>query len=168
MLLVFLSGMISGVLLFITYGIYKMRKLEKMKEDLLGKLETKAKDLKGQQSIIERLRAASEIAQQQLDLRDAAQQPSKNATHSRYKNGLISELQELEQQKVAILQSILNDGFDPKITVLNSAGEREEMPLSEFLQVESAKSAEASPKEAPKQVGRFTVIKGGRDDGSNQ
>jgi hypothetical protein len=162
----FMYGIAVGILLVIGYGYIKLQNLKKERADLFNELHDKADELQAKRdSIVERLKQASEIGQKQLDLRDAASQPSKNQLHSKYKNGLVYEIQELEQQKAAILQSIINDGFDPSITIMDEDGERKEMKLSEFLGQKAP--AETPPPPGPKRVGKLVVLKGGKDDGNN-
>ena len=115
-------------------------------------------------SIKERLIKAQEITQQQLELRAQTDMPSKNAMHSRYKNGLIGEIKKLEEDKRTVLESILKDGYDPIITVVDESGGQKNISLSEFLGVSAAANTPEVPAETQPQVrqaGKFTVIKGG-------
>lgn len=182
MIMMYLLGFGMGFGVFIAYGAYQMGKLKKKKDDLLEEVKKRAADLDAKSSSIkERLAQASKLAQAQADLRSQAEMPSKNSTHSRHKNGLISEIQLLEQQKIDILKTILAEGFNPVITVVHDGGTKQEVPLSEYVSAAQSnvdalaggKRNEAPPatttdggQDMPKQVGKFFVYKGGKPDGT--
>jgi len=160
----FILGMTTMAALFVGYGYYTLRKLNALKKKIVDQVKGKLDEQdKKRESIIARLKQAQAITEQQLDIRSATDQPSKNALHSRYKNGLIGDIKKLEEEKIAILRSILDDGFDPLINVRDENGEVRELPLSHF--VNQAPAPEQDPN-APKRVGKFIVVKGGKDDGT--
>lgn len=163
----FILGLIAAASLFIGYGVYTLNKLKKIKTKLTEELKSK---LEGQDdkraSIIARLKQAQAITEQQLDIRDATDQPSKNALHSRYKNGLVSDIKKLEEEKIAILKSILEDGFDPTISVRDENGQVKEYPLSHFVNNVSTGEKLPEPAAGTKRVGKFVILKGGKDDGT--
>jgi hypothetical protein len=112
-----------------------------------------------------------------MELRAQAEMPSKNAVHSKYKNGLVAEINEIEQQKLEILRTVLAEGFDPMITVLHDGGGKEEIPLSAYVLTSqqavdsgAGKKQEAAPHpgmdQPPRKVGKFFIYKGGKDDGT--
>lgn len=173
--IIFILGMITGSGLFIVYGMYQLNKLKSAKTKITDEIKKKLEDLEGKrESIKTRLIKAQELTQQQIDLRAATEMPSKNAVHSRYKNGLIGEITKLEEEKIAILRSILDDGYDPEITVLTDDGAKQSMPLSQFVGVVQKKhenNGNTTPpstptSEAVKKVGKFVILKGGKDDGT--
>ena len=172
-LLGYVLGMVSAVLLFIGYGYYTLHKMKKLKNKIVEELKKKlaeatpsGEDIAAKrESIIARLKQAQAITEQQLDIRDATDQPSKNALHSRYKNGLVGDIKKLEEEKLAILKSILDDGFDPTISVRDDNGDVRELPLSHFVNNSAATEKPTDPN-APKRVGRFVIHKGGKDDGT--
>lgn len=181
MLFMYLLGFGMGFGAFVAYGAYQMNKLQKKKDGLLQEVKKRAAELDAKSSSIkERLAQASKLAHAQADLRAQAEMPSKNSTHSRHKNGLISEIQLMEQQKLDILRTILAEGFNPVITVVHDGGTKQEVPLSEYVaaaQVNvdalAGKKNEAPPpvatdggSDVPKQVGKFFVYKGGKSDGT--
>ena len=194
-MLYFLLGLIAGVGFSIAYVFYvayraKNKLEEKVKllkeklnrsippadevksnEDLLQQLLNTREDVR---SIRDRLAKAQEITRQQLDLRDQASQPSKNSMHSKWKNGLIGEKNALEEEKKAILESILKDGHDPFVMVLDEeTGSTKKIPLSEFLGRPSSQNTDQKNIEressAPEITNKhkFVVIKGGKDDKDN-
>ena len=152
--------------------------MQKAKEALLEQIKGKVKEQSQKESIKERLIKASDMAKAQMELEAAMEQPSKNALHSRYKNGLYSELQDMEQQKLDLLSTILAEGFDPMITVINKSGVKSEIPLSSYVNDatgvlkkslgEDPSSPPTTPEDPtqPRKVGNFIVYKGGKDDGT--
>jgi hypothetical protein len=179
LLLGFVLGFVIGVGLFIGYGYYQVNKIRKTKDSLINALKAKAEEIKSKEaSIKDRLVEAAKLAQTQMDLRAQAEMPSSNSLHSRYKNGLVAEIADLEQRKIDILRTVLGDGFDPMITVVNDAGVREEIPLSEYVATAADHLAkhgygsEPTPPPVPtdpgqpKKVGKFIIYNGGKGDGT--
>ena len=182
-LLVFGFGMATGATLAISYGLHQVKKMKKSKQQLLEDIKKKAQELDQKTtSIKERLVKATQIAQTQQELRAQIEMPSKNGLHSKYKNGLMTEIGELEQEKIDILRTILAEGFTPMITVIQDSGHREDVPLSEYIvtaqndvDVMTGNKSEPLSTEPmappvgtnePRQVGKFFVYKGGKDDGT--
>jgi hypothetical protein len=176
--LIFLFGLAVGAGMFMGYGWYQMNKIKKVKDLLMNQIRQKAAEMDGKRdSIKDRLVKASELAQDQASIRAQIEMPSKNALHSRHKNGLVAELQDLEQQKLDLLKTVLAEGFDPTITVINESGARQEIPLSTYVNQatvalnDSLGTSDATPPPAPednqpKKVGKFIIYKGGKDDGT--
>jgi hypothetical protein len=172
LLLVFIMGMFFGAGLFISFGLYQVHKIKKVKNILIDQIKKKASELEAKKgSIKDRLVKASNIAQTQMDLKSQSEMPSKNALHSRHKNGIVYEIQDLEQEKLSILRSVLGDGFDPMITVINDGGVKEEIPLSAYVaQAEQLLHSmtgigPAIPPDT-KKIGKLILYKGGKDDGT--
>jgi hypothetical protein len=159
----FSVGMVVGAGIPLGYGFYLMRKYQRIKKRLLNNKETGGFD---PESVKLRLLKAGDIAQQQSDLRVLIDMPSKNALHSKHKNQLIRDIAVLEGEKIAILQTIVADGFDPTIATQNDRGEREEVPLSQYIQDANAILGKNFPGAVPdpKKGGKLTVIKGGKPD----
>lgn len=86
------------------------------------------------QSVLDRLNKAGELTKIQNDIVSQTQAPSKSAAHSKHKNGLIQQWKLMEDEKMAILSSIVQEGHDPMVTVYNASTQRqEEIKLSAFL-----------------------------------
>jgi ABC-type phosphate transport system auxiliary subunit len=169
----FLLGFVLGAVVSIGaiagYGFYQLRKLKQVKAKITEEIKKKIDNLDTKrESIRSRLLKAQEITEQQLDLRSQAEMPSKNALHSRYKNGLVGEIRKLEDEKLAVLRSILDDGYDPTIVALDENGQRTELPLSHFIDRATLKQGNSTPAstDLPKRIGKFTLVKGGKDDGT--
>jgi len=181
LIFMYLLGFGMGVGVFMAYGTYQMDKFRKKKNELLEEVKRRAADMDAKSaSIKDRLAQASKLAMTQAELRSQAEMPSKNSTHSKHKNGLISEIQSLEQQKIDILKTILAEGFNPIITVVQDGGAKQEVPLSEYVGAAQATVDAAlgtkpnvpptpptdSGPELPRQIGKFMVHKGGKPDGT--
>jgi polyphosphate kinase len=126
-------------------------------------------------SIQERMTKAVELTKIQMEMRMRLDEPSKNALDSKYKNGLVSDINDIEQQKIDILKTILGDGFDPMINILDENGGSKEMALSayvksvaEFLPPDDKVVPPPAPTVPgePKKVGKFMVYNGGKNDGT--
>jgi len=175
-LLGFLLGIVISCGFFFSYGMYQVNKMKKIKETLSAQIKAKAQEMDEKKSSIkERLVKASELANAQMAIRSQMETPSKNALHSRYKNGLVGEIQEMEAQKLDLLRTILAEGFDPMITVVNEAGAKTEMSLSAYVVEASGQldksHGSATPPPVPlnnpnqsRKAGKFVVFKGGKDD----
>lgn len=156
---VYISGMVSGLVAAMFVIAYYGNKWNK---------QSKAKK---EDPIAERMNRIKDITIEQMDLQGQASGPQKNALHGKYKNGLNAQLKILEEEKTTILKSIIADGFDPEISFMDGDGEISRIKLSEFLAQTGVIMDPKVPavKEEPKvkQVGKFTVHKGGKDDGTN-
>jgi Na+-translocating ferredoxin:NAD+ oxidoreductase RnfG subunit len=84
-------------------------------------------------SAIARLKKVKELTERQAELLAAAEAPQKNALDGLYKNDLVKEAKEIEKEKNNILRSVLQDGFDPPISLLMADGTKTTSKLSEYL-----------------------------------
>lgn len=169
---VFVLGAILGVSAFMAFAWYQVRKIKGSKEKLLAELIKKTKEMESKKnSIQERLIQASDLAKAQSELRAQAEMPSMNALHSRHKMGLVSEIQEMEQRKLDILRTILAEGFDPSVTVITDAGNKEQQPLSTYVDnAQGLLNKHVPPDDGPsdkKSSSKFVIYKGGKDDGTS-
>jgi hypothetical protein len=179
-IIIFLLGTFFGMGSFIAYSYYQISKIDKIKDTLISQIKTrveeqKAKNLVTSATIKDRLFKASELAQAQMAIRAQMEAPSKNALHSKYKNGLIGELQDMEQQKIDLLRTVLAEGFDPLITVINETGAKTEIPLSTYVNEASVALGDSlgnsmtpppTDPTKPRKAGKFMVYRGGKDDGT--
>ena len=178
-MLEFFFGVLCGITLYFAYGCHQYNKIKKVKEGLITQMQERSKEMseKGN-SIKERLIKASELAQAQVALKGQLDAPSKNALHSRYKNGLIGEIQHMEEEKLSLLRTVLAEGYDPLITVVNETGIAEQvtlssyvsqasMALSEFTGTPPPPPTDAASVNQPRKAGKFVVYKGGKDDGTS-
>lgn len=136
---------------------------------IIGVLHIGHKSLKktvaDKKSISDRLAKVKELTEFQLEMQGAASGPQKNALDGKYKNGLNATFKKIEEEKAEILQSILNDGHDPEVTVQGPDG-LEKMKLSAFLVQQGYDSTPKSKveKAITKPKNPFTVVKGGKSD----
>ena len=155
-ILVYMSGIISGAIGMIALTLY------------IGK-KALSKDRAAKKSVSERLQKVKTLTEEQLDMQATASEPQKNGLDGKYKNGLVKRVKALEEEKAEILKSILDDGFDPEVTVQAMGGGLEKMKLSEFLvqqginfDIKNKTQKTIEPKKNP-----FTIIKGGKGDDGN-
>jgi len=160
----FVLGLIAGATLTVSGTIwYGARMLKRSKE----KLAAVPKDTK--LSVGDRMKRVKEIATEQLDLLQQADGPQKNGLDGKYKNGLNRQIKQLDEEKNQLLVSILEDGHDPELTTMDSSGVVTKMLLSEYMAYMGIKMTPKKQPETPKteRIGKFTVVKGGKDDGGN-
>lgn len=162
----FFAGLLTATIIIVGYGMYKLRQLSKARDKIIGELQKSAQDAeKSLKNVTERLNKAREITEKQLGLLGQIDQPSKNALHSKWKNDLNHEVRKLEDEKNEILRSILKDGYDPTITILNANDQKETIKLSDYLaRIGLTKEDPAPPSDdpnGPKKVGKFMVYSGG-------
>lgn len=151
----YILGLLTGAVGAITFTIYMGKRLMDKRQDEGKKVE----------SIGSRMKRVKDLTTEQLDLQGQVSGPQKNALHGKYKNGLIGRIKELEEQKTEILKSIITDGFDPELTVMDNAGVVSTIKLSEYLAQTGITIPPKNPSPSTKQIGKFTVHKGGKDDG---
>jgi hypothetical protein len=147
--------------------MWNLSRLETAKKNILSKTAAEAEKANQQiESYKDRLVKVQEITAKQLELSDLVSQPSKNSLHSKYKNGINQEIKTLEEEKSAILKSIIKDGFDPSVAVLNADGVKETLKLSEYMARAGIDMEDDLDPNDPtvKKVGKFTVYKGGNSD----
>lgn len=159
----FLIGFMAGILTCTAYMLYYGWKLHKKRAQ--QQTETAAKS-----SIEDRMKRVKEITHEQLELASAADGPQKNSLHGKSKNAAIRRMKDLDEEKTIILKSILADGHDPELTTMDEAGVISRMRLSEFM---AQMGITMDPKENKsdrkiEQKGKFTVIRGGKDDGDGE
>jgi hypothetical protein len=88
---------------FVSFAMHVGKKHEKKVKGDLNNLKKAIKEKMDnidskRESIIARLKQAQAITDQQLSLRASQEEPSKNALHSKYKNGLNGEIKKLEEE----------------------------------------------------------------------
>jgi hypothetical protein len=157
----YILGILSGAVGVVALTLYLG------KRSLDRKVKENAATGKQIESVSSRMKKVKDITTEQLDLQGQSLGPQKNALHGKYKNGLIGRIKELETQKNDILKSIIEDGFDPEITTIDQAGVVSNIKLSDFLASLGIFVPSKNSETSTKQVGKFTVHKGGKDDGGN-
>ena len=160
----FVLGFIVGAVATISFTLYfGARTLKKLKEE--------TGNTKKQLSISDRMKRVKEITNEQLELAQQADGPQKNGLDGKYKNSLTRQIKLLDEEKNNVLISILEDGHDPELTTMDSSGVVTKMKLSEYMAYMGIKMSPKSstPQSQPKteRIGKFTVVKGGKDDGGN-
>jgi len=176
-MLVFLSTLVGffmgmGSVLLVSYLLVMSERTKLKKEAEAIKL--KQEDFKKKyESVRPRLRKAADISNKQLELYILVQEPSKNSLHSKVKNGLIHEIRDLEKEKRTILRSIIKEGFDPDLDLIDDkTGEKQMVKLSEYMNkngISLTDDKERTPLDGPEgsrlaKGGKFFVIDGGKSD----
>lgn len=161
----FVLGLAVGFMIGFVCAVAGM--VDKQEKEEIKRLTERVKK---NDSIDERLKKVKAITAEQVELQSHASGPQKNALHGKHKNGVIGRIKQLEEEKAEILRSILRDGLDPELTTIDESGVVQKMKLSEYMVFMGYKLEAEKPKETPKeararQLGKFTVYKGGKDDG---
>jgi gas vesicle protein len=158
---IFLTGMFIGAVISLIAVI------------ILGERYLRNKFLKPESksvpdTVITRMKKVKDITNEQLELYNQSSGPQKNALDGKYKNGLVGRIKVLEEEKSSLLRSIIEDGFDPDVTILSDDGEVVTKKLSEFMADSGISMSSKNSEEAArlKQSKRFTLHKGGKDDGT--
>ena len=140
---------------------------------IMGERSLRKKGLKSSSKatpavVTARMKRVKEITNEQLELYSASSGPQKNGLDGKYKNGLVGRIKELEEEKADILRSIIADGFDPDVTILDDDGQVVTKKLSEFMVDSGINMTSKDSEEAKrlKQSSRFTLHRGGKDDGT--
>lgn len=156
----FLLGMAMGAMAtLLAITLYMRHLVNEAKTKLTSGFGGKSIDSKEQfEDIKEKLARVKEITTKQLELQSSVGGPQKNAMDGKHQNFVIAELKRMEQEKGEILQSIIKDGYNPSITIMDGNGDLEEMSLSEYLGLMDFDT------EPEKPTGKFTVIRGGKSD----
>lgn len=128
-MLYFILGFISGIASLVLYAHIKVTKREK--EEDLG-VDKMKKDVDLLVSVRARFLEVQKITDQQMSLLSGAERPSASALHSKHQNSIIGELKKLEEEKIAIFRSILQDGLDPNLSMIVD-GKPSTMKMSEAV-----------------------------------
>lgn len=151
MVSMFVLGLITAVLSVMAWGFIRLRKLNNKVKSVADNLSSKLTGPKMTKSVKDRLSKSFDITERQIGLLGALDMPQSGPLHGKHKNQIVSELKALEEEKMSILKSIIDEGYDPKLVILNaSTGVRETVLLSEFLNKQEALSDNTSKATPPK------------------
>jgi hypothetical protein len=117
--------------------------------------------------VYKKLSQVKDIIEKQNSLNAQISMPQKNSLDGKYKNTLISEIKLLEEEKLKLLKSILDDGYDPTISTLDSSGVVSNIKLSDLIsniakKPEDALNSIKNTYTKPQKKHAFTVIYGGK------
>lgn len=132
-------------------------------------LKDKKAQLIKRETLADRMKRVKEITAEQVELAQRADGPQKNGLDGKHKNSLIGRMKQLDDEKNEVLLSILNDGHDPELTTMDESGTVTSMKLSEYMAhigiaVKPKPNTNLSKAE---RLSKFTVHKGGKDDGGS-
>lgn len=108
-------GFVFGIVAVVIYASIQVKNMN-LKEDKL--IDNMKSEIDLVLSVKKRFTEITEITDRQMDLMSGAERPSASALHSKHQNGIISELKKLEEQKMTIFKSILQDGLDPNLSIM--------------------------------------------------
>ena len=111
-------------------------------------------------SLDARMKRINEIANIQLNLLSQMDTEQIPALTDVNKNHIRSLLKEIEDEKLVLLRSILDDGLDPEISTIDDAGVIAKTKLSDFMSTRQPRKVDVKDR----RIGKFTLYKGGRDD----
>ena len=163
MLYLLIASVAISAILFIGYivAINRISKMiiifnlyEKEVNKLVKGINSSYKQAELLGSVKERFKQFQELTGDQQSLLGQVDRPSAGAAHSKYKNSIIGELKFLEEKKKEILKSVLDDGFDVEITMLDMKGAKSKMKISEFLNEQSI-SSENTESNNPQEAGKI-------------
>lgn len=169
-------GVLLGAIGLLSVGYYLTQKhrnkAKKNLNDALEALKKKAQEQLAQDKIYDekvrgRLDRATDISMQQAEIMAQLQMPSKNSLHSKYKNQLVAEIKSLEEEKCAILKSIITDGYNPNVNVTLESGEHKTMPLKEYMEYLGIPTGPTEQELREQRKAKFTVIQGGKSETTN-
>ena len=141
----FLIGLASGYLLcFITMLVIYVRASKNVKKkagtesvaDRTTKLLNQA-ELIG--SVKYRFKLITKLTEEQQNLVSRLEGPSSGPAFSKHRNSVYAQVNDLERQKSEIMETILEDGLDPKISMVTPEGETVDVKLSEYLAIRKSK-----------------------------
>lgn len=155
----FMLGVLTGAVGIVSITLFFAKKT-------INKEKKKTSD---KPSLETRMRRVKDITDEQVDLARRADGPQKNSLDGKYKNSLMRQIKALDEEKNEVLNSILADGHDPELTTIDGSGVVSKMKLSEYMAYMGYK-AENTPQppkkpSGPERLGKFTVYRGGKDDG---
>jgi hypothetical protein len=162
----FVLGFLLGGISIIIYGLYSYKRRYKEFSDLLNQTKPilpplphlKEKTSMVNPSIKSRLTKAQEITEQQLNILYSMEAPQTNSLDGRNKNRMNQELKRLEEEKQLVLKSIVDDGYNPRVAIVNADGELEKIYLKDYLAQKSMVKAGATKADVPKKA-TLTLIK---------
>jgi len=159
---VFVMGFAMGFLVQNLIEYYRAKQRKKAVTKLIDAIKKYASNVTDNipESVLERLKRAQKIESEQLEMAYANEGPQRGILDGRSRNQISGQIKKLSEEKLELLQSILREGHDPSITVMNE-GKRENMKLSEYMKlnnkVYSEDTAEEKPVEKPKT--KLTLVK---------
>jgi len=124
-------GVIVGILINNEYRKFNINSLLKtVKKELMKAYEAGVK----YGAVQLKIQRINEISKIQIDYMSSLNRPNASAAHARHKNSLVSQVKALEEEKIALFKSMLEDGADPLLTVAID-GTTKSMKASELLPI---------------------------------
>jgi hypothetical protein len=115
--------------------------------------------------------AAQALADRQMELLGHAMTPSKNGLHSKWKNELASEIQDLERQKIDLFRNIVAAGYDPTVGITGADGHVEHVKMSETIKQFDARNGgeklPGTPAKEPQLAKVLTLVPTKTEEGTD-
>lgn len=165
--IVFFIGFNLGVLTVCAWAIYAANKIAKQAKASNSKMETKLKAAfnaaaaavsKEDSSVRQRLNKVQDLTQEQLGILGMMDKPQSGPLEGRNRKYLQAQLTEIEEEKLNLMKSIIKDGFNPKIKILNDQGEVETITLESFL--DRKKDRDPPVNDPTPKKPKLTLVKG--------
>jgi len=152
-------------------NVYRLRAsfaaYEKAVADIVGNVKASHKQAELLGSVKERFKNFQAIAAEQHELISQVDRPSASASHSKYKNKIVGELKALEEKKREILKTILDDGVDVHISMMDSNGQLTKILISELLNGDIPSPENTESNNPPKVVRKLQLVKEENNDESS-
>jgi hypothetical protein len=134
----FLIGTIFGVAMVIVLSIVGLviwlgSMLSTKKKYSKEEIERLVKNAQTVGSVAYRYSIVEDIMNRQLELAAQLEAPTKGTSHSRWKQDIQKQIMQMEEEKMDLFRSILEDGVDPVLVTMSADGQREDIKMSEAL-----------------------------------
>jgi hypothetical protein len=118
-------------------------------------------------SVNYRFKQIKKLTEKQFDIAKMIEGPSRGPSFSKYRRQAQKDIQELEDQKLEIFRSMVDDNVDPLISTLDLQGNERKLRVSEMLAEQEAKST-TKPNTDPNnhRVAHLSLVKE-QDDGKD-
>lgn len=146
-LIFFVTGMFLGFTLTVYSLSSILKKTSIDKQDTLLKKTAEEHEMIG--SIKYRFKQIANIQEEQLSIISKIEGPSKGAAYSRGRNNISKYVEELEKTKIDIFRSILEDGFDPIVTIYDYDGNQRSIKMSEAVSIADKELENTKPTKKP-------------------
>lgn len=143
----FLIGFIFGVLALIAFFVITDIKTTNLDRSKINDIIEEAEKVG---SIKYRFSIAEQLSHQQMDLLKQIYAPSKSASHSKWKNEIVQQVEIIEKEKIELFKSIVADGADPYLQFPGPDGELEKIRMSEAIKRSETNSDLPTGKHMPK------------------
>lgn len=148
---VFALSFVAGVFTIGGYALHRLRKFDQARLKFSQEI-AKANSAK------DRINKAFDICERQFAILSGLEGPQSGPLHGKHKQQMNAELKRLEEEKMTILKSVLADGYDPKLAMINDTGEREAVKLSDFVKRRDLMENKGSMRQSPEPKKKLSLV----------